>query len=77
MQLNPAVPDAVASHCINLEKLDLAGLNFVDDLLLVRLAENCPKLAYLNLKGCRQVGAQLINVSFRLTKNNTLKRTLK
>ena len=47
--------DIIAGNCFHLEVLNIAGLAFVDDLLLVQLSENCPQLNHINLKGCRSV----------------------
>ena len=43
------------SNCKGLEELDLADIKVVDDLLLFALAENCPHLTSLGIKGCNKV----------------------
>ena len=43
------------TSCHNLELLSIAGVSGVDDTLLVSIAENCPRLRIINLKGCKQV----------------------
>lgn len=45
----------VASTCYNLEILDMAGLACVTNDLLISLAEHCPKLSKLGIKGCSEV----------------------
>ena len=54
-QLAESVVWAVSTHCVNLETLDMCSLEFVDDSLLLSLAQNCHKLTDVNFRGCRQV----------------------
>ena len=42
-------------NCPNLEHVDLAGLKVVTQELMFDLAENCPKLRKIGIKGCFQV----------------------
>ncbi|KAJ8301825.1 hypothetical protein KUTeg_020812 [Tegillarca granosa] len=54
-QIDVDVLFVVASTCYNLEILDMAGLACVTNDLLVSLAEHCPKLSKLGIKGCSEV----------------------
>ena len=54
-QLAESVVLAVATHCVNIETLDMCSLEFVDDDLLVALSQNCHSLNNVNFRGCRQV----------------------
>ena len=64
LQLKAQVVDAVGSNCHNLETLNVAGLPFVDDLVLSQIAENCQKIDHINLKGCRNVREKILNIQF-------------
>ena len=54
-KLDSEVLYTMASQCSNLQDLDISGLLIVEDSLLFCLAENCPRLSHVNLKGCRKV----------------------
>ncbi|KAL5021116.1 hypothetical protein ScPMuIL_000271 [Solemya velum] len=54
-KLDPNVLYQVVTSCINLEQLELGGLNCVSDEILTALAENCTHLRRLGIKGCRMV----------------------
>jgi len=58
----------VATRCHNLTKLNISGVPDIKDDVLWCLAENCPHLSYLNLKGCRQVRRM-----FKLSIHSTFK----
>lgn len=45
----------VVTSCHNLEMLDVSGLTFITDDILLLIAENCRSLTEIGLKGCRQV----------------------
>lgn len=57
-KLSLDVLQTAAEHCINLEKLDLAGQKCVTDDLLQTLASNCKQLKRIGMKGCSQVTDQ-------------------
>ena len=56
-QMAESVVWAVATHCVNIETLDMCSLEFVDDDLLIALSQNCHSLSNVNLRGCRRVSS--------------------
>lgn len=57
MQLDLSVLSLVTVMCHELTLLELSGHTLVNDEILYQLAENCPKLSHLGIKGCRQVSS--------------------
>ncbi|PVD30524.1 hypothetical protein C0Q70_09791 [Pomacea canaliculata] len=53
--LDLSVLSLVTVMCHELTLLELSGHTLVNDEILYQLAENCPKLSHLGIKGCRQV----------------------
>ena len=45
----------VTVSCHELTLLEISGITAATDELLFQLAEHCPKLSHLGIKGCRQV----------------------
>jgi hypothetical protein len=49
------VLSVVTTFCHELKLLEVSGVMGVTNEILFQVAENCPKLTHLGVKGCRQV----------------------
>ncbi len=46
---------SLATHCTELELLDMSGLTVVDDTLLYSVAANCNKITHISVKSAKFV----------------------